>query len=73
MDRQEFLRKLEELLEVPANSLAEDVPLEKVDSWDSLNVIGYIALVDETFSKEVDPEKISACKTVGGLVDLAFA
>jgi acyl carrier protein len=71
MDRHAFLRKFEELLEVAPNSLAEATELEQVENWDSLNVIGYIALVDETFRKEVDPEKIAGCKTVGNLIDLA--
>ena len=71
MDRSAFLRKFEELLEVPANSLVESTELEQLENWDSLNVIGYIALVDETFNREVDPEKIADCKTVGNLVDLA--
>jgi acyl carrier protein len=71
MDREGFLKKFEELLEVAPNSLLEDTELEQVESWDSLNVIGFIALVDETFQKEVDPDKIAECKTVGNLVDLA--
>ncbi len=71
MDRATFLRKFEELIEVPSQSLTEGTELEKVESWDSLNVIGYIALVDETFQKEVDPERIAECKTVGNLLDLA--
>jgi acyl carrier protein len=73
MNRDAFLRKFEELLEVPEGSLTEKTELDQVESWDSLNVIGFIALVDETFQREVDPEKIAECKTVGDLVDLAVA
>lgn len=72
MDREAFLRKFEELLEVSPNSLMEDTALDQVEAWDSLNVIGYIALVDETFHREVDPEKINDCKTVKHLIDLAL-
>ena len=73
MDRETFLRKIEELLEVPPNSLSETTELEQVQTWDSLNVLGFMALVDETFRREMDPEKIAECKTVGDLVDLAVA
>ncbi|MBS0524219.1 MAG: acyl carrier protein [Proteobacteria bacterium] len=73
MTRDEFLKKFEELLEVPAGSLTYETELEQVSSWDSLNVIGYIALVDETFRREVDPEKIAECRKVGNLIDLAVS
>ena len=69
MSREEFLRKLSEILETDelltgAESLAD---LEK---WDSLAVLNFMALADESYNVTVSPKDIAACKTVNDLVVL---
>ena len=73
MDQQTLIAKIEELLELDPDTLSPDTELESIPSWDSLAVIGYIALVDEEFSIIVDNDKLTAARTVQDLLDLAFA
>lgn len=65
-----FLRELEALLELDANSLKGDEVLEDTGMWDSLTQVSFMAMVDEKFGLTLPAEKIAACKTVPELVAL---
>ncbi|MBJ7416684.1 MAG: acyl carrier protein, partial [Niveispirillum sp.] len=65
MTRAEFLAALEEMLETDAGSLSPDTALDSLDSWDSLAVISFIALVDEHFDHVVAGEDLAKAKTIG--------
>lgn len=73
MDPKALISKIEELLELDPGTLSTDTELTSLPSWDSLAVIGYIALVDEEFSIIVDNDKLAAAKTVQDLLDLAYS
>ena len=73
MDQKTLISKIEELLELDPDTLSKDTELDSLPSWDSLAVIGYIALVDEEFSIIVDNDKLAAAKTVQDLLDLAYS
>lgn len=70
MTRAEFLAALEEMLEADAGSLSPDTGLDSLDSWDSLAVISFIALVDEHFDHVVAGEDLAKAKTIGDLLAL---
>jgi len=53
MKKSDFLRKLEELLEQPTNSLSGNEELEALN-WDSLKALEFLAMVDETFGSSVE-------------------
>lgn len=73
MTRAEFLAALEEMLELDAGSLSPDTALDSLDSWDSLAVISFIALVDEHFDHVVAGEDLAKAKTIGDLLALTGA
>jgi acyl carrier protein len=73
MTRAEFLAALEEMLEADAGSLSPDTALDSLDSWDSLAVISFIALVDEHFDHVVAGEDLAKAKTIGDLLALTGA
>jgi len=71
MDRKDFLLALDEMLELDPGTLTGAEELESIDSWDSLAVISFIALVDETLGHVVEGEKLVKAKTVEDLLGLA--
>lgn len=73
MTRAEFLAALEEMLETDAGSLSPDTALDSLDSWDSLAVISFIALVDEHFDHVVAGEDLAKAKTIGDLLAMTGA
>lgn len=68
MTRTQFLTLLDELLEQDPGTLKGDELLTNLPRWDSLAVIGFIALLDEHFGLSVPAAKINACTSVADLV-----
>lgn len=71
MQPQEFYRLLDEVLELPAGTLSGSERLEDIDTWDSLAVISFIALVDEHFGTIIESEKLAQAQSVADLYALA--
>lgn len=70
MNKSEFIKLIEETLEMDSGSLTEDVELENLDMWDSLAVVTFMAMVDENLDITLNPEQISEAKTISNLVFL---
>lgn len=70
MTKQEFLLQLDELLEEDPGTLTGEESLEELETWESLTVMEFLALVDETFDVVLEPKEIAACETVNDLVAL---
>lgn len=70
MNKQDFLLSIHELLELEPGTVDMDSQLAGIESWDSLTVVGFIALVDEKFETVVSASKIDKCNTVGDLIML---
>ena len=66
----QFLKLLDELLELDLGTLKGDELLTNLPRWDSLALIGFIALLDENFGVSVPATKINECKTVADLMAL---
>ena len=71
MNSADFLRELDEMLELDAGTLTGSEKLADVEGWDSLAVISFIALVDEKLGIVVEGEKLARAKTVADLLDIA--
>ncbi|WP_353860663.1 acyl carrier protein [Azospirillum formosense] len=71
MNRKDFLLALDEMLELDAGTLTGAEELDSIDSWDSLAVISFIALVDEKLGHVVEGEKLVKAQTVDDLLALA--
>lgn len=71
MDSAAFLLALDAMLERDPGTLTIATRLEDLEEWDSLAVISFIALVDETFGRVVEGEKLVRAETVADLLVLA--
>jgi acyl carrier protein len=68
--RNEFLLLLDELLELEPGTVKGSETLDSFESWNSLAVISFMALVDEHFGISLQPRQIAACTTVADLTGL---
>jgi len=71
MTRDKFISEIENLLEVDAGSLAGESLLQNIQRWDSLAVVGFIAMVDENFGFTPSPKKIAESATIEDLMKIA--
>jgi len=71
MTRPDFLSLMDELLELPKGTLTGEEKLENLEEWNSLAMIGYMALVDEHIGVKLSPRQFLSCDTVSDLLDLA--
>ena len=69
MTKDAFLRQLEAALERPASSIDGSEALQDID-WDSLGVISFLALVDESLNIQVSAKAVNDCGTVRELLAL---
>jgi acyl carrier protein len=70
MDKNAFYSKLNELLELPAGTIAGVSALTAIAEWDSVAVISFIAMADSDYGATVPPERIARCRTVDDLAGL---
>jgi acyl carrier protein len=71
MTRDEFLAELEKTLDLPAQTLRGDEPLDQVDGWDSLAAISVLSMLDEQLGVSVEAGQLANCRSVPDLVALA--
>ncbi len=70
MKKQEFILKLQEVLELEKISLDENTNLIELDEYDSLSVVLIKALVDKSFSKKLTGVQLASITTVKSFIDL---
>jgi len=69
MEHTQFLKLIDELLELDPGTLKGHEELEGV-GWSSLAIIGFMALADEQFELAVSPKSIAQCRTPNDLAGL---
>jgi len=70
MTSSEFLAEIETIVETPSGTLSMDCQLQSLDGWDSMAVLGFIAMADASFGTDVSAIQISKCKTIADLAGL---
>jgi len=70
MSQEEFLRELEEILEMTPGSLTGDAKLADLEHWDSVAMVTVMSVVDEKCGVALSPRKIASCVTVDDLYNL---
>ncbi len=70
MKKEDFLFLLDELIEVEPGTLTGKEILRDLESFDSLAVVGFIAMVDEKFDVILSPNQIPKCEKVDDLIGL---
>jgi acyl carrier protein len=68
MNKSDFLVLVDELVEVEPGTLKGPETLSSVEGWNSMAVIGFIAMVDERFGFTPQAKLLAECKTVDDLV-----
>lgn len=67
-DENLLLEKIAVLLEMDQDELSQKIELTSLATWDSLAVLGYIAIVKELYGVTVNLNGIDKAKTVQDLV-----
>jgi acyl carrier protein len=70
MTRTELLRELEDMLELPPQTLRGDESLTVLDNWDSMASLRFIMLAEDKLGHVVDGVAVSKAKSVADLVSL---
>ncbi|MEA5136733.1 MAG: acyl carrier protein [Candidatus Fimivivens sp.] len=69
MDSAKKMELLEEMLEMDAGELTEDMILEDIETWDSMAKLSLIVLVDDECAKKLTGDQIKQFVTVGDILD----
>lgn len=70
MDKSAFFRRMETLLEISPESLKENTRLTDIPEWDSLALLGFIAMADREMNKQLATKDIVASQTMADLYKL---
>lgn len=62
---------MDDLLELPAGALKGAEKLEELEQWNSMAMIGFIALADTNNGVRLSPRQIVTCSTIDDLLHLA--
>lgn len=67
MNKTEFYRNLDELLEIDPGTTRGGDLLEDLVGWDSVAVISFIAMADEKYGVNLPARRIAGCQSVDDL------
>ena len=70
MKKAAFLNQLDDLLEAKPGTIQGTEELKDIEAWDSLAVVGFIAIVDQNFGVTLSADRLKNCKTVPDLIAL---
>lgn len=70
MSREELLREIDNMLELPSGTLQGPEVLAEFENWDSMAVVTFVALADSAGSTSLSAKQIGNCETVNDLVAL---
>lgn len=73
MTRAELYATLDDILEMPIGTLRGNEELSALQSWDSLAVVNFIALVHGLFNVVLPAQQVKVCRSVPELVGLVHA
>jgi acyl carrier protein len=70
LSTQQFLELIQQISDYQPGAVSLDTSLTKLERWDSLAILDFIATADERCGVEIVPGKLKECKTVGDLAKL---
>ncbi|HEY7392345.1 MAG TPA: hypothetical protein VH640_27750 [Bryobacteraceae bacterium] len=70
LDKAAFYKRLDEILDIPTGTIKGGETLSDFDGWDSMAMLGFIALADEVHGVMIPAKRIPACRTVDDLAGL---
>ena len=69
MDSTSFIADLEQHLELQPGALTLDSRLDQMAEWDSLAIVGFLAMCDTKYGIRVSPALLKGCKTPADLFE----
>lgn len=69
MTLEEKMVELEDVLDLGRDEFNEDTVLDEIETWDSVAVLSFIAVMNEHFNKFPNAREIRAYKTIGDLLN----
>lgn len=69
MTREEKIQEIADILEMEVDEIEEDTVLEELETWDSVAILSFIAVMNDSFNKFPNANEIRAYKTVGDLMN----
>jgi len=71
MEKSEFIEELKDALEIDASEdITEETNLRDLVGFDSLGVIVIIAMIDQSFGKQLSSSDFQKITTVGSLIKI---
>jgi acyl carrier protein len=68
MEKENKAALLAEILEVHANDIHPEYPLDKFESWDSMAALTLIVMLEENYARtDIDSERIKSLVTVADI------
>lgn len=66
--KEEIIKIIAEVLEVPVEEIKDDTAIGDIDSWDSLRQISIISALEEHFGFQFEPEAIMDMEDVSDII-----
>lgn len=71
VSRKEFLQVLCDAMEISSETVTEETVLEELgDSWDSVNRLTVISIIDTYSDRSIPSNAVVESRTMGDLIDL---
>jgi acyl carrier protein len=70
MKKEAFIDGLKEIMEIEETPLTEETVLRDLMEFNSLALMGIIALIDENFDMVIEAESFETVKTIGDIMTL---
>lgn len=68
MTNEEKLNEIADILEMEVEEISSDMVLMDIETWDSIAVLSFIAVMNDKFNKFPMADQIRAYKTIGDLM-----
>jgi acyl carrier protein len=72
IDRAAFLPLLADVFDIEADAISDEMALT-TENWDSLAVLGVIALVDREFERTVSSDELKRCRSIADVLQVVDA
>jgi acyl carrier protein len=69
MTKEQFLEKMIDLLDTEEEVTMNSV-LQNIEEWDSLSFVSFLAMVNVSTGKKLEPTTVKTAQTIGDLFEL---
>ena len=69
-EKSRFINLLEGVLELDKGGLKGDENLNDLIDWDSLSIMGFIAMADENYDVTISTDELANCENIEDLIDI---